>query len=60
MDQLAYVGCDRGKQTSVYTDMSSCAGDVGGKKTFVCTIRSVQATTEKWKCLLGRVSLCKL
>ena len=53
MDQLAYVGCDRGKQTSVYTDMSSCAGDVGGKKTFVCTIRSVQATTEKWKYLLG-------
>ena len=37
-------------------DMLSCVGYVGGKKTSVWTVWSVQATTEKRKCLLERVS----
>ena len=41
-------------------DMLYCVGYVGGKKTSVWTVWSLQATAEKRKSLLGQVSLCEL
>ena len=58
--ELAYVDCNRGKYISVCTDILFCAGYVGGKRMSVSTVLLVQTTTEKGKCLLGRVSLCHL
>ena len=41
-------------------DILSCVGYVSGKKISVWMVWSVQATTEKRECLLGRVSSCEL